>query len=191
VLAVIAGLTFALPTIAAAGAVVVSGGSLLDVASGQMQPERTILIENERIRAIGTPERTIAIPEGAHVIDAGGKFVIPGLIDAHAHLVHHLDFAHVNGGEILPLFLANRVTTVRSVGDPLVAQAGVAHYARSHPERCPRVFLASPIIDRDPPIHPKQAFPVNDPEKIPALVQDMLGWSVTGHIDYPVTEVAF
>jgi hypothetical protein len=172
-------LVFAFATAAAAEMVVVRGGSLLDVASGQMRPERTILIDKDRIRAVGTPEHPITIPDGAHVIDVRGKYVIPGLIDGHAHVVAHLDFAHVNGGEILPLFLANGVTTLRCVGDAIVAQAGVAYYAQSHPDLCPRIFLASSLIDRDPPIHPNWAFPVNDPERIPALVEDMLGWGVT------------
>ena len=44
------------------------------------------------------------------MIDAAGKFLLPGLIDAHVHLVHRLNFARVTGDEVLPLFLAAGVT---------------------------------------------------------------------------------
>ena len=46
---------------------------------------------------------------------------MPGLIDAHVHLVHVSDFARVTGDELLPLFLAAGVTAVRSTGDEIVA----------------------------------------------------------------------
>ena len=51
----------------------------------------------------------------------GGKYALPGLIDAHVHLVHVSDFARVTGDELLPLFLAAGVTSVRSTGDEIVA----------------------------------------------------------------------
>ena len=69
-----------------------------------MLPNRTVVIEDERIKAIGTPEHPAPRPRHAHVIEGRGKFVIPGLIDAHAHLVHQLDFAHVTGDEIFRCF---------------------------------------------------------------------------------------
>lgn len=172
-------LVFALAPAVVADTVVVRGGSLLDVASGGMRQERTILIDNGRIRAIGTPESPITIPNGAHVIEARGKYVIPGLIDAHVHLVHLADRSHVTGDEFLPLFVAAGVTAVRCTGDAIVAEAGVAHYAASHPDRCPRVFLASPLIDGDPPLHRDIGYPLTDPGHVEAFVEDMAAWNVT------------
>src|SRR5438128_758072 len=69
---------------------VIRGGSVFDPVSGKMNLDRTLVIEGERIKAVGTPERPVAIPQGAKTIDARGKFLIPGLIDAHAHLVEHV-----------------------------------------------------------------------------------------------------
>ena len=117
---------------------VIRGGAVLDVATGKMESDRVVVIEAERIQAIGTPQRSVTVDGDAEVIDARGKFVIPGLIDAHVHLVHLAEKTHVAGDEfLLPLFLAAGVTSVRSTGDVIVAEVGVANYAASHPQLCP------------------------------------------------------
>jgi len=158
---------------------VIQGASVFDSTSGRMLEDRTIVVEGDRIRAIGSPELSLSIPGGAQRIDASGKYVIPGLIDAHVHLVHLADRSRVTGDEFLPLFLANGVTAVRSAGDAIVAEAGVANYAAAHPELCPRVFLASPLIDSEPPHHRDVGHAISDPAQVAGFVEDMAGWSVT------------
>jgi hypothetical protein len=155
---------------------VIRGGSVFDPISGKLLPNRTVVIEGDRIAGVWSPERTV--PDGAHVIDATGKYLIPGLIDAHVHLVHVLDFAHVTGDEIFPLFLAAGVTTVRDAGDSIVAEKLLARYAEAHPSLAPRVFLASPLIDSDPPYHRDVGWALADPAKVPAFVEDMSSWGV-------------
>jgi len=160
---------------------VIQGGTLFDSAKGVLLPHRTILIRAGSIQTIGSPEQPLKIPVGARVIDARGKFTIPGLIDAHVHLVHVLDFAHVTGDEILPLFLANGVTTVRDAGDNVVAEELIGRYAEAHPGLCPRVFRCSPFIDGEPPFHRDNgvSWGVTDPAQVPAFVKDMAAWRVT------------
>jgi hypothetical protein len=161
-------------------ALVIQGGTVFDSVSGTMRPDCTVVIEGQKIVALGTPERPVALPTNARVIDARGKFIIPGLIDGHVHLVYPLDIAHVTGDEVLPLYLANGVTSLRSAGDRVVAATTVAHYAESHPDRCPRVFTCSDLIDGDPPIHGNEiGLPVTDPAKVRALVEEMAAWKVT------------
>jgi imidazolonepropionase-like amidohydrolase len=63
----------------------IRGGSVFDSIAGKMQPDRTIIIEGSLIKAVGTPEKPAAIPENARVIDARGKFIIPGLIEGNVH----------------------------------------------------------------------------------------------------------
>jgi hypothetical protein len=167
------------PARAADPALVIKGVSVFDTASGTMKPDRTIVISGDKIRAVGTPERPAAVPAGAVVIDGKGKYVIPGLIDAHVHLVHRLNNAHMTGDEVLPLFLANGVTSVRDTGDEIVAQTLVARHADAHPETCPRVFRASGLIDGSPVIHRDIGIPLTDPAQVPGLVEDMAGWGVT------------
>lgn len=60
----------------------IKNGKLVTITNGTIE-NGTILIENGKIVAIG---KDVAIPEGAQVIDATGKWVTPGLIDAHAHI---------------------------------------------------------------------------------------------------------
>lgn len=158
---------------------VISGASIFDPVAGAMLPNRTVIVVGDRIRVVGTPEHPTPIPPGARVIEARGKFLLPGLIDAHVHLVHVLDYAQVTGDEVLPLFLAAGVTSVRSAGDEIVAATLVSRIAREHPERAPRVFTCSPLIDREPPIHKDVGRAVTDPAAVPALVDEMVGWGVT------------
>jgi len=68
---------------ARAESVALINARLLSLETGAWSDARTVLIEGERIVAIGDE---LAIPDDAQVIDASGLFVIPGLIDSHVHL---------------------------------------------------------------------------------------------------------
>lgn len=159
--------------------VVIRGCSLLDVAGGKMLEDRTVVLVGGKIQAIGTPELPVESPPGATTIAAEGKFLIPGLIDAHVHLVHVLDSCGVTGDEILPLFVAAGVTSVRDIGDEIVAETLVARFADAFPEKAPRVFRCGPLIDRDPPLHRDIGFALTDVAKVPGFVEEMAGWGVT------------
>lgn len=158
---------------------VIQDASVFDARSGRMIADQTVVVEEGRISAIVPADDRLSISDGARRIDALGKYVIPGLIDAHAHVAHHSVRTHVAGDETLPLYIANGVTSLRSTGDPVLAEVGVAHYAESHPDRCPRLFLASPLIDGEHPYHPDNGVSITDAEKVPAFVEDMAAWNVT------------
>jgi imidazolonepropionase-like amidohydrolase len=70
----------------ASNAVVLHAARLLQVDSGRMISPAEILVEGERITAVGS---TVAHPAGAQVIDLGDSTLLPGLIDAHVHLFLH------------------------------------------------------------------------------------------------------
>jgi imidazolonepropionase-like amidohydrolase len=158
---------------------VIENTTIFDATSKKMIGGQTVVLKEGRFAAVGPAGSKEQYPDGAEVIDGRGKFVIPGLIDAHVHLVHRIDYAHVTGDEILPLFLTAGVTSVRSTGDEIIAQTVVAHFAESHPDTCPRVFLASGLIDGNPPIHKDIGIPITDPAKVPELVAEMAAWKVT------------
>ncbi len=68
------------------GTVAITGARILTMAgagAGAID-NATIVVEGDRIAAVG-PASSIAIPAGATVIDAAGKTIMPGLVDAHAH----------------------------------------------------------------------------------------------------------
>jgi imidazolonepropionase-like amidohydrolase len=70
----------------ATAAIVLHAARLLDVSTGNLLAPAEILVEGERIRAIGT---TVDRPQGAKLIDLGDVTLLPGLIDAHVHLFLH------------------------------------------------------------------------------------------------------
>ena len=174
-----AAVTPAAPKLAPPPTLVLRGGTVFNAQTGKMIADQTILIRGERIEAVGPRSSLPAIPRGAHVLDLRGKFVIPGLIDAHVHLVHQLDDAHLTGDEILPLFLAAGVTSIRDTGDSIVPQKIISRHAAAHPESCPRLFMCSPLIDGAPPIHRDIGWSLTDPAQVPAFVDDMAKWGVT------------
>ena len=58
------------------------GGRILTITRGEMDGG-TVLVDGSRIVAVG---RDVAVPAGATIVDASGKYVMPGLIDAHTHV---------------------------------------------------------------------------------------------------------
>jgi imidazolonepropionase-like amidohydrolase len=64
----------------------------------------TVLVRGGRIAWMG-PDSVADVPEGAQVIDASGRWIVPGLADMHVHA----------GAEDFPAFLANGVTTIREM----------------------------------------------------------------------------
>jgi imidazolonepropionase-like amidohydrolase len=66
--------------------IVLHAARLLLVDSGTILQPAEILVQGDRIRAVGT---TVDHPQGATVIDLGDKTLMPGLIDAHVHLFLH------------------------------------------------------------------------------------------------------
>lgn len=62
------------------------GGRIVPV-EGEPIEGGTLLIEDGRIAALGGPE--LAVPESARVVDAAGKWVLPGFVEAHGHLGVH------------------------------------------------------------------------------------------------------
>jgi len=60
------------------------GGALIDGTGAAPQPDTAVLLADGRIAAVGTSAIETAGPDAAH-IDAGGKTVMPGLIDSHLH----------------------------------------------------------------------------------------------------------
>ncbi|PWW36185.1 MULTISPECIES: amidohydrolase family protein [Paenibacillus] len=85
--------------------------TIVDVRSGKLTSDQTIIIKDNKISHIGNSSQT-AIPDYAQVRDAKGQYVIPGLWDMHVHLEDNYKNA-------FPLFLANGVTGVREMGAAL------------------------------------------------------------------------
>jgi imidazolonepropionase-like amidohydrolase len=82
--------------------------TVIDATGAPPQPNMTVVITGDRITALGATG-TIELPAQARVIQAQGKYLIPGLWDMHVHLLDP-------GGSFLPLLVTHGVTGVRDVG---------------------------------------------------------------------------
>ena len=90
---------------------VLAHATVIDATGAPPKPDMTVLIENGRIARLG---RKLRAPAGAQVVDATGKFLIPGLWDMHVHSLYE------GRPELLfPMFIANGVTGVREMASAL------------------------------------------------------------------------
>ena len=87
--------------------------TVIDVTGALSRTDMTVIVAGHHITAVGKAGK-VRIPKDAQVVDASGKFMIPGLWDMHIH-----SFTD-NGWEwLFPLLIANGVTGVRELGTRL------------------------------------------------------------------------
>ena len=86
--------------------------TVIDLTGAPPRAGMTVVVAGERIAAVG-PTGELALPPGAQVVDAEGKFLLPGLWDMHAHL--NWERAGDVEKSLLPLHVANGVTGVRDL----------------------------------------------------------------------------
>ena len=67
------------------GVVALRGGTIVTVTKGTIQ-NGTVVLRDGKIAAVGGPNTEV--PAGAEVVDATGKFISPGIIDAHSHMAN-------------------------------------------------------------------------------------------------------
>jgi Amidohydrolase family len=87
-------------------ATVVQGGTIIDVRTGAVVPNGIVVIEGERITRMG-PAGQAQVPQGATVINAAGKFVMPGLWDSHAHTRDYDGDLNINHGVTSTMDMGN------------------------------------------------------------------------------------
>lgn len=121
---------------AAVPSMLITGGTLIDGTGAAPLPDAAILIEGGRIKAVGKAGE-LAPTAGAKVIDATGKFLIPGLIDGHVHYRNWV-------GE---LFLAHGVTSVVDLGNLTEWIIAVRDGINKGRIRGPRIFTSGNILD--------------------------------------------
>ena len=121
----------------------IRGGTLLDGTGDAPLPDATVVVDGERIVARGR-SADVAVPEGATVIEARGRTILPGLIDMHVH-------TSLCGEESFPLFLALGVTTIRDCAAEPTQLLPLRDRVASGDVVGPRIFSMGPILDGSPP----------------------------------------
>ncbi|MGC1484010.1 MAG: amidohydrolase family protein [Candidatus Acidiferrum sp.] len=123
--------------------------TLIDATGAAPKLDTTVFIADEKIATIG-PSKSISIPRGTKIVDATGKFLMPGLVDMHAHLT---GAGEPTGSRefILPLLLANGITTVRDMGGDLDSLIALRREIENDQLQAPRIFFAGPYLDGSPP----------------------------------------
>ena len=128
------------------------GVTVIDVARGLALPSMTVVIEGDHIAQAGKSD-AVNLPAGARIVDAAGKFLIPGLWDMHVHTVFGDWFP--GGKEIaLPLFIANGVTGVRDMGGELEVFLQWRKEIEQGDIVGPRLVVSGPMLDGPEPRFP-------------------------------------
>jgi imidazolonepropionase-like amidohydrolase len=153
--------------------------NVVNVITQKVDADQTVVIDNGRITAVA-PAKKFKTPTGAFIIDASGKYLMPGMTDAHIHffqsggLYTRPDAVNLNSiysyekdqqwikanqADLMARYLACGITTVIDVGGPM------SNYAiRSQLDTtilAPNAFVTGPLIStyqppnldkNDPPI---------------------------------------
>ncbi len=90
---------------------VLRAAAMLDVRTGNVVRDAVVVIEGDRIRAAGS---NLPIPAGARVLDLGAATLLPGLIDAHTHLLDNRD-GSMEGRAAMLLSVAQASTAKRAL----------------------------------------------------------------------------
>lgn len=124
-------------------ALVITHVTVIDTTGAPPLIDRTVVMNNHRISSIAGAGKA-TLPTAARVIDASGKFLIPGLWDMHSHF---------SDRDYLPLYLANGVTGLRIMfGDSTARE--IRKQIAVGTLLGPRMVIGSRIIDGPAPFLP-------------------------------------
>ncbi|HEX8843847.1 MAG TPA: amidohydrolase family protein [Pyrinomonadaceae bacterium] len=119
--------------------------NVIDMTGAPVRRDVTVVITGDRIAAIGS-ERELKIPNNSEVVDARGKFLIPGLWDMHVHTLTKEMF--------FPLYLANGVTGVRDMYNPLAKFDDWRREIDEGKILGPRLVASQTLVDGPKPVWP-------------------------------------
>jgi len=138
------------------------GGTLIDGFAGPPIQNSVVLIDGDRITAVGQVG-SLAVPAGAEVISTEGMSVLPGLWDMHVHtmIVGHADYDHWDKAYssqfepvIMPAaakqLLMAGVTSARDLGGPLEASVNVRNRINEGKLQGATLYVSGPFIQHEP-----------------------------------------
>ena len=136
------------------GRLVLLHATIIDATGAPPRTDMTVIISGGRITGLG-PARALPAPAGARVVDATGKFLIPGLWDMHIHLDDpELWPTHITRAEkekLFPLLIANGITGIRDMGGSLEQLQEWRQKITLGQMLGPRMVIAGPFVDGNYP----------------------------------------
>lgn len=120
-------------------ALAITDVTVIDATGAPPRTGMTVLIEDGHIRAVGSTDR-VEVPRGVRAVDGSGKYLIPGLWDAHVHLSYI-------GSDALRLFVANGITHVRDAGGRLAETKAIRDRVAGSDLVGPRVEISGPNLE--------------------------------------------
>ncbi|WP_029038653.1 amidohydrolase family protein [Salinimicrobium xinjiangense] len=151
--------------------ILILNATVLDVETGEETPGRLIAISGDTIRAVESMDSEDQF-EAARFIDAQNAFVMPGLWDMHVHF-RGGDTLIQENKNLLPLFLAYGVTTVRDAGGDITPS--LLEWRKEIKNRQlngPAIFTSGPKLDGPSPAWPG-SIEVATREDIPAALDSL------------------
>lgn len=162
ILAAILALFAAAAAVAGNRPLVLVGGTVIDGYGNAPLRNGVIIVEGERITAVGTLGQ-LPIPADAELVSTEGMTVLPGLWDLQVHLARlgHADegrwaehYLPIAERVVMPLaaaqLLAAGVTSARDAGAPLAASVRVRERVRERRIPGPTLFVSGPVLAKDP-----------------------------------------
>jgi imidazolonepropionase-like amidohydrolase len=126
------------------------GATVIDGSGGPPLHDAVVVVRGTRIESV-TPRAGFRMPKHTEQLDVTGRWIIPGLIDAHAHAVRWA----------LPRYLGWGVTAVRDLHGQLDTMLALREAAVLNSMPSPRIFTAGAMIDGVPTTYP-DALPAAD-----------------------------
>lgn len=123
------------------------GATLWDGTGAPPVPGATLVVRAGRVVAAGR----VPVPTGAREVDVAGRWIVPGLIDAHAHVsgrwaAEGVEDAYARVEQDLLLFARYGVTTVNSLGGEPPEAGAVRAAERDGPPARARLHFAGPVL---------------------------------------------
>lgn len=122
------------------------GATLIDGTGGPSLPSAAVVVRGGKIESVGT-RAGFELPKRTSQIDVTGRWIIPGLIDAHTHVAPAAKWAPSR-------YLAWGVTTIRDVHGGLNAVIAIRKRANLGSGDSPRMYVAGAMIDGLPTTYP-------------------------------------
>ncbi len=138
-LAIVAALPFVAPPVhgQSVPVTILTHATVVDGVSATLVRDATIVIRGGRIESVRAAGAVPSVPAGATVIDLGGRFVAPGLIDAHTHIATLANARRA---------LFSGVTTVRSASVPAFQDVAMRAEARAGQVVAPDVLATGVFV---------------------------------------------